>query len=288
MATNPYRYLEYYLYNDKGWEMAPIGVSEYTLASGVQQNAPVVVTSSGAETTSISDPWAQISGSGKYDKTGFGHFATLGDNSYDTSRDEFTLHPDSSGKLLFNKTLTENVFIEYEAGASGNYILDSLDFNPVRGMTGGGFLHVSEITDPTSLFLTTSQSTLMANGFQKATITAKLFDVDYDRVPDKSIVFEMQSVNDYSTMGQLYAHDGTVRQSDASGIPIAITETTDGNGEAHVKYLAWEEKTGVQDIKAYYLDASGVYDVVQIAQFYWGEGPFTLDISLLDTLDYLT
>ena len=288
MGTNPYRYLEYYLYSDKAWEMAPIGVSEYTLASGVKQNAPVVVTSSGSETTSAADAWAQVSGSGKYDKRGFGDFTKLGDNTYDTSLDEFTLHPESSGKLLFNKTLTENVFIEYEGGPSGYYRLTSLDVNPIRGLAEGGFLHVSEITDPTSLFLTTSQATLMANGHQRATITAKLFDVDYDRVPDKQIVFEMQEVNDYAIMGRLYAHEGNVSRADSSGIPVEITETTDSNGEAHVKYLAWEEQTGIQDIKAYVLGASGVYDTVQIAQFYWGENPFILDISMLDTLDYLT
>lgn len=288
MAINPYRYLEYYLYSNKQWEMAPIGVSDFTLASGVMQNAPVIVTSSGSQATSSADAWGQVAGSGKYNKVGHGHFTRLGNNDYDTTKNEFTLHPDSSGKLLFNKTLTENVYIEYESGPSGYYILESIDFNPVRGTTEGGFLHTSEITEPVTLYLTSSQSVLMADGYQKATITAKLFDADFDRATNKTLVFELQEVNEYTQNGKLFVHDGTVRSRDASGVAIGITETTDSNGEAHVKYIAWEEKTGIQNIKAYYLDASGVFDIVQIQQLFTGEGPFTLDLSLLDTLDYLT
>ena len=44
-------YKEHYLYSDKAWEMAPSGFSYYNLHGTPKQNAPIVVTSSGFETT---------------------------------------------------------------------------------------------------------------------------------------------------------------------------------------------------------------------------------------------
>ena len=283
-----FKYIEYYLYSEKAYEVAASGASYYLLNHGVYQNAPIVVTSSGCETTSVSDAWAQIDGSGKYNKVGYGDFSTLADGSFDSSAKEFALHPDSSGKLMFNQTLSEHVFVEYESGPSGYYLLDSLDFNPIRGQVETGFVHFSDVTDPASLYLMTSQSTIKADRKQRAKLTASLFDIDFDRVADRKIVFEVQSVNEYTTLGYLEPGGGTVTKSDGSGLPIEITETTDTRGEAHVKYLGLQGNPGIQQLKAYYLDSSGIYDTVQIGQFYFSEGPFVLDLSLLDTLDYLT
>jgi len=284
-------YNEYYLYSQKAWEMAPVGSTFYELENKVQQNAPIVVTSSGWETTSSSDPWAQLDGSGKYIKRGFGRFTTISDGSYDTSKYEFSLHPDSSGKIMFNKALTENVFIEYEAGPSGYYILDSLDLNPVRNEFDSGFLHHSQITDPAYLYLMVTQSTVYADGFQNVKSIATLFDEDYDRIPEKQIIFELVTTQgDWSELGYLQptSSNGSVYELDASGYAYSVIETTSRKGEAMVKYIPHAKKTGIQTIKAYYSGVSGIYDLVQVAQYYYSAEPFVLDLSLLDTLDYLT
>ncbi len=89
---------EYYLYADKQWETLPIGISSYSLDSGVKQNAPIVITSSGWETTKPTDPWAQVEGSGKWQKRGYGFFTVTPAGVYDTSVKEFTVNPSSSGK----------------------------------------------------------------------------------------------------------------------------------------------------------------------------------------------
>lgn len=284
-----FKYEEFYLYADKAWEMAPIGVSEYTLASGVQQNAPVICTASGFETTTPPEPWGQVSGSGKYQKMGYGYFDTLDDGTWDTSVNQFALHPDSSGKVVFNQTLLENVFIEYEAGASGSYIMDSVNYNPIMDEIDSGFIHFSKITDPTSLYLISSQPILLADGFQRSRLTATIFDEDFDRVPEKEIVFEIQNMNGpYSELGYLEPTDGTVIAVDPSGNSIRVQETTNRRGEARARYVAAIRQTGIQTIKAYLLDASGIYDTARILQYYVISGPFILDFSMLDTLDYLT
>jgi hypothetical protein len=285
-------YDEYYLYSEKAWEMASVGLSTYTLASGVLQNAPIVVTSSGYEMSTPDSPWAQVSGSGKYTKRGFGMFTKLEDNTYDTSRNEFALHPDNSKKIIFNKSLEENVYIEYEAGPTGYYILDDLDINPIRNEFDGGFLSHTQITDPEHLYLMVSQGTLYADGFSSSKAIATLFDNDFDRVPDKQVVFELTYMTDgdWSELGYLVpgTSTGSTYKIDASGYVYSIIETTNRKGEASVDYKTFDKKTGIQSIKAYYLDASGVFDLADIAQYYISSDPFTLDMSLLDTLDYLT
>lgn len=287
-----FKYREYYLYSNKAYEMAPSGVNFCLLEHAVQQNAPIVVTSSGYETTYATDAWAQLEGSGKYNKKGYGHFTVTAAGSIVSDVNEFALHPDSSGRLVFNDTLNENVFIEYESGPSGYYVLDSVDFNPVRGEADSGFLHFSSVTDPNSLFLFTTQSLLRADDKHSAKLTATLYDSDYDRISNKDIIFELENVgyyiDDYSELGYLVPTKGSTYKVDASGLIVEIKETTDNKGEAHVSFLGNKGKTGLQSIKAYYLDSSGIYDKVEVALFYWQEGPFTLDISLLDSLDYLS
>lgn len=270
--------------------MAPSGVSFYNLAQGVQQNAPVIVTSSGFENTTSTQPWGQISGSGKYEKVGYGYFHLLDNGQYDQSAKEFSLHPDSSGKLVFNGILTENVFIEYEAGPSGYYVMDNIDYNPMRDEVQGGFLHFSQTTDPAFLYLSASQGSIRADGYQGCKITATLYDEDFDRVPEKTIIFEVQGLinNNWSELGYMNPHEGTVTVADISGHPIEISETTNRRGQAYVNWRTIDKKSGIAQVKAYYNAASGIYDTVRFAQYYLSSEPFTLDLSLLDTLDYLT
>ena len=289
------RYNEYYLYANKMWEMAPSGVSFINLSKPVLQNAPVVVTASGYETTTAEQPWAQTSGYGKYDKMGYGYFNLLENGQYDPDRLEFSLHPDSSGKLVFNGILRENVFIEYESGPSGYYIMNTIDYNPLRNEVGGGFVHFSETTDPASMYLSASQTSVRADGFQGYSVTATLYDSDFDRVPEKNVIFEIQNLESalgitgyWSALGYIRPNQGTATRIDASGQVIEIQEVTSRRGEAHIHYTTNNMKSGISQIKAYYLDASGLYDVVAVGQFYMNTGPFILDVSLLDTLEYLT
>lgn len=288
-------YDEYYLYSEKGWEMAPSGVSFYNLQHAVHQNAPIVVTPSGYEVTSPEQPWAKTSGQEKYRKVGFGYFNLLPNGQYDPDAREFSLQPDASGKLVFNGLLREDVFIEYEAGASGYYIMDSIDYNPVRSEVTGGFVHFSQTSEPASLYLSASQNSVRADGFQGYQLTAILYDADFDRVPSANIVFEIENMlpatsttGFYSELGYLNPNTGTVRYIDASGQAAEILEVTSPRGEAHVNYITNNGKTGVSQVKAYYLEASGIYDRASAGQYYLSIQPFTLDFSLLDTLDYLT
>jgi hypothetical protein len=290
-----FKYNEYYLYSQKAWEMAPSGVSFYTLLNAVKQNAPVIVTASGYETTTPTQPWGQTSGLGKYNKVGFGFFHLLDNGQYDRTAREFALHPDSSGKLVFNGVLPENVFIEYESGPSGYYTMDSIDYNPIRAEVAGGFVRFSQTTEPASMYLSASQNSVRADGYQGYQVTATLYDSDFDRVPDKSVVFQIESLESalgaigyWSELGYISPHDGTILTLDASGQAIEIVETTSTRGEAHIRYITNDRKAGISQIKAYYLDASGINDTVRAAQFYMSADPFTLDLSLLDTLDYLT
>lgn len=281
-------YEEFYLYSNKIWESVPSGVSAFDLASGVMQNAPIIVTASGWETASTDKPWGQISGSGKWDKVGYGHFSLTPTGSYNSDKTEFSLEPGPTGTLVFNQPLPYPVFIEYESSPSGYYILDSLDFNPIMNEAESGFLHYSKISDPTSLFLMSTQNALYSDGYKTARLVASLFDVDYDRVAGKEIVFEIQSVNEWTEKGYLEPNEGTIYAADASGLTVSVKETTNTHGEAMVTYKPFAEITDVQHIKAYYLASSGVFDIVQLAQYYPSSDPFELDTSSLDTNDYLS
>jgi hypothetical protein len=289
------QYSEYYLYSNKAWEMAPSGVSFYNLTNAVYQNAPIVVTPSGYEATSPEQPWAKTSGLEKYTKVGFGYFSSLPNGQYDPSVKEFSLQPDASGKLVFNGLLSENVYIEYEAGPSGYYILDSIDYNPIRAEVGGGFVHFSQTTDPAWMYLAASQNSFRADGYHGYQVTAILYDIDFDRVPDKTIIFEIQNQEPaligsgfWSVLGYLTPNTGSIHSVDASGQTVEVAETSNSRGEAHVHYTASDRKDGFSQIKAYYLSASGIYDIVTATQFYLSSEPFVLDYSLLDSLHYLT
>ena len=281
-------YNEYYLYSDKVWEAIPSGVSFFSLAQPNIQNSPVVVTSSGYE-VGLDDPWAKTEGEGKWTKVGFGSFTKTTTGAFDTSKKEFALQPDASGKLLFNQMLRENLLVEYEGGDTGYYTMTSLDYNPVRNEVSGGFVHFSRLSDPRSLFLSASQGSILADGFQGCELTATLFDKNFDRVPDKNIVFEMRSLTngDWAERGHLIPHDGTVLSLDSSGVAYRVQESTNGRGEARASWITHKGKNGIQYIKAYYAEASGIYDITSFVQYHWTSGPFILDVSMLDSFDYL-
>lgn len=287
-------YEEYYLYADKAWEMAPSGVSYYNLLGAQHQNAPVIATASGFETTTPEEPWGQVSGSGKYEKIGFGYFDLLPDGQYNPGAYEFALHPESSGKLIFNGILRENVYIEYETGPSGQYIMDNVDYNPIRNEVEGGFVHFSQTTAPETLFLDISQESVKSDGYQGIGLTTSLYDADFDRVPLIDVIFEIQSLQpatdasgSYCETGYLRPTQGSCYATDASGYCIAVRETTNSRGSAYADYQTFDGKTGLIEVKSYVLAASGVYDDASFLQFYMSAGPFILDRSLLDTLDYL-
>jgi PKD repeat protein len=291
-------YDEYYLYSEKAWEIAPSGVSSHVFEHAMMQNAPVVVTPSGYEVTNPEQPWAKTNGPEKYKKVGFGYFELDENGQYDPDAREFSLVPDSKGKIVFNGILKEDVFIEYEAGPSGYYIMDTVDYNPVRDEVAGGFVHFSQTTAPTTLFLNVSQESVRGDGYQGVRLTASIYDTDFDRVPDKNIVFELQNLTDatvpsgyypgrFCRTGHLIPNEGSEYSIDASGHCISVLEKANRRGEAFASYLTENEMTGIVSVKAYVLDASGVYDDAQFYQYWMSVGPFILDLSLLDTLNYL-
>jgi hypothetical protein len=291
-AKTGLRYHEYYLYSEKAWEMAPSGVETFTLAKTPLQNAPIVVTPSGMEVTVAEDVWAKVSGPEKYDKVGYGYFDLLVNGEYDRSLRQFAVYPDSSGALMFNGPLRENVYIEYEAGASGYYIQTTRDYNPIRNETDSGFIHYSKITEPAFMSLSASRTNIKADGHQGCKLTACVYDEDYDRVPGVNVIFEIenlvpQTLSVWSELGEINATSGTNLQIDASGQCIKVLEVSNSRGEAYSNYVAARGKSGLPLIKAYHLEASGVFAEVAFSQYYLQSNEFTLDVSQLDTFDYL-
>ena len=274
---------EYYLYSHKQWEMAPIGVSYYDLASGVCQNAPVIVTSSGYIESNQSDPWARIDGLGKYTKVGYGDFTIHPDGTSDTSRKEFSLHPDSSGQIIFSVPLTENVFIEYETGPSGYYIDESVDINPIRNQVKSGFVHFSQSTIPISIVLSPLVSYVYADGHNFVRLTAQALDNNYDPAANQKISFSLPD----GFLGNLSPVTGVVSQVDPSGFAIQIDTITNAAGEAKVKYIPKNIQSGTQVVSAYLTDIPSILNHAFVIQQYTVSNSFTLDVSFLDSSDYL-
>lgn len=295
--TNPSGiiYDEYYLYAEKQWEVIPSGVSVYVTASGMKQNAPVIITASGYSTTRPEDPWGQMEGSGKWTQRAFGHFTVDAAGAYDSSCYEYAIDPASSGKLVFNQYTPEILYVEYESSASGYYFVDTIDINPIMREIDGGFLQISEITEPAYLSLEATQSILKADGFQRALLTATLWDRNLNRVKDKQVVFEMLfNINSvtgpWEDMGSLIPGklEGSTYKVHPSGFVSETIATTNNFGQCTATFLTSPNKDGLASFKAYYLDASGIYDIIDIVMYRWTRGPFILDQSILDGLDYLT
>jgi hypothetical protein len=293
------RYHEYYLYSEKAWELAPSGASEYQLSQQPLQNAPVVVTPTGMQITSPMDTWSKVSGPEKYEKVGYGYFTLLPDGSYDRSVKQFSIFPDSSGAMLFNGPLKEDVYIEYEAGANGYHLLDSIDYNPIRNEVDSGFLHFSKVTDPAHISVMPSRTQVKADGIQGVKLTATVYDEDYDRVPSKNVVFEVENLVSYGTspsgavppwsaLGGLLPTTGQCLTVDASGQCVRVLELSESRGEAYVNWKSNIGQAGTPIIKAYYQEASGVFAEAGFLQYYIKSDPFVLDVSQLDTYDYLT
>ena len=283
-------YNEYYLYSEKQWEMAPSGVSYYSLASGVMQNAPIVVTASGYQTNLPADPWAKTMGLGKYTKVGYGYF-TLSGSIPDTTKKEFSLSPDSSGRLVFNNPLSENVYIEYEAGPSGYYVLNTVDINPVRNQSGTGFLHCSVSQNPFYIILTTTNSVLVSDGYHFTRVLATVLDENNDPVPNQNVVFVIPN----DSIGQLTPDKGTTIAYGGSGHATQTLEKTNSKGQARVIYTPIKTRSGIQIMQAYCQSTPSVFTYIMITQTYVVGHPFTLAIngadpsgSKLDSLDYLT
>jgi hypothetical protein len=290
-------YGEYYLYANKAWEMAPSGVSSINLQNAIYQNAPIVITPSGMETTNPEDPWARVSGTEKYQKVGYGYFDLLAGGQYDPDAIQFSMSPDASGTIIFNGPLKENVYIEYESGGESYYIMDTVDYNPIRNEVSSGFVHFSETTEPTAIDLVASNSYIKADGHQGCILSAILYDKDYDRVPYADIIFEMQELEPaasggyYSVLGGLSPTVGSVLEIDASGVCTSVMETTNLRGEAYATYISNYGKNGIVSIKAYYALASGIYNEVVAYQYFLSiaeSEPFVLDVSQLNTMSYLT
>jgi hypothetical protein len=292
-------YKEYYLYSNKVWEPISSGVLMYALDSEPMQNAPIVVTASGYETT-LADPWAATTGTGKWTKVGFGGFTLTSEGVIDISRNEFALHPNASGTLVFNRSIPYDLFVEYESGPSGYYIMDKIDINPIRKETDSGFVHfVSNTSVPSDMFLTASPNSIWADGYQIVRLSATLFDSNFNRLPNKRVIFEAQGIESalspgtgyWSKNGWLEPSNGAILLTDASGASVKVDGTTNYNGEVRAIWHPYSPDASgsniTQTIKAYYADASGVFDTAGIFQTFFLTQPFTLDISLLSTADYL-
>jgi hypothetical protein len=281
----PLNYKELYLYSEKRWEIIPLGSSTYDLAYPVTQNAPVIITSSGYLMNRTTDPWGQLSGEHKYQKVGYGDFSTLPGGGVDTTVKEFSLDPSSSGTIVFNAALSENVYVEYESGPSGYYIATSIDLNPMENQTDGGFVHISESKDPTSIHVSANKETIFAGGSEFVRITATLYDDNFDRVSGKGVIFLIAD----SLLGVLEPENGTVYSTDVDGYVVGVRAVTDGKGFAKAKYIPKNGQSGDAVIGAAWEgDTANVQNWVSVTQVYLVDNPFMLDVSMLDTWDYLT
>lgn len=282
--TTPLNYRELYLYSQKAWEVVPSGVNYYVLSSAVMQNAPIVITASGFETTEPSDPWAQVNGENKYIKVGYNDFTTTPHGDIDTSKKEFALYPLASGRLIFNQNLTESVSVEYETGPSGYYIATSLDLNPTSNETDGGFIHMSQTLSPGSIHVSANKTIINADGSQFVRVTATVYDSNYDRVPGVGVIFLIAD----SLLGVLSPENGTVYSVDGDGYVVGVRAVTDGKGHAKAIYTPRYEQSGEAVIAAAWEgDTENVQSWVSVIQNFLVADPFVLDVSELDTWDYL-
>ena len=278
-------YGEYYLYSDKQWVMAPSGVSTCLLASGVMQNAPVIITSSGYIETQPQDAFARYDGQRKYNKVGYGNFSLLENGYPDPTSREFALHPNASGMVVFATTLKENVFIEYEAGISSYYTLTSVDLNPMRNQFKSGFISFSNETVPVSIDISATNTELTSDGAQKTNIIATMLDANNDACPNQDLIF---SIADAFISYLTPIDNGVVTGVDASGTVIGITNITNSKGQARVSYWPIEGQSGAQVVTASWGQNRNIFGYVVITQAYTLGNPFVLDVSALDSADYLT
>ena len=286
---------EYYIYADKQWEVIPSGVSAYTLASGVMQNAPIVITSSGWEGTSPEDPWAILVGDGKWHPKGYGHFTVTPAGIFDPTVKEFSPNPASSGRIDFNQTTDEILYVEYEAWPSGYYNVDTININPVMRETESGFLQITSVGEPKYLSLKATQSVLKGDGHHTSKLMATVYDGNLNRLDNQYIIFEMLfNLGDggqgpYTDTGYLIPGklNGGVYKVHPSGFVSETYATTDTFGQATAEATTFAHRDGWMIFKAYYAAASGIFDTTEIVAYRWRRGQFVLDYSMLDGLDFL-
>ena len=287
-------YMEYYLYANKQWEVVPSGSMSHTLASGVLQNAPVIITSSGCDTTTSEDPWGQLEGSGRWDKKGHGFFTVTPAGVYDTNFREFTMNPEAEGKIEFNQPLPIPVIVEYEAHPSGYYSVANINVNPVMRETDSGFLQITSVGEVAHLSLKATQSVIKGDGYHTANLIATLYDQNLNRIEDKKIIFEMLfNLTDYAgpntDVGYLMPgkENGEIYGIHPSGFVYQTYSYTDAFGQASAECRAFATGKGWMVFKAYYADDSDIFDTTEIVAYRWRRGQFVLDYSMLDSLDYL-
>jgi len=268
ISPSSFYYGEYYLYSSKNWEMIPSGNSTWVTASGMMQNAPVIITSSGVQETQPADPFARYDGQGKYKKVGFGNFTG--------GQDEFALQPACSGYIVFSRPLTENVYVEYEGGTSPYYTLTSIDLNPMRNDFSTGFISFSDATDPVSIHMEATNTLLTSTGSQKTNILATVLDENNDPCPNQGVIFSIADtyISYLAPLG-----NGVITGLGASGYAEQITNTTDGKGNARCQYWPIHGETGAMVVIASWAYNRNIFSYVVINQSYTIGMPFYLDTA---------
>jgi hypothetical protein len=256
--------------------MIPSGVSSYVTASGMMQNAPVIITSSGLQETQPSDPFARYDGRGKYKKVGFGNFSIQDNGSPVPNSMEFALQPDCSGYIVFANHLAENVYVEYEGEDSPYYTYTAIDLNPMRNDFSDGFISFSNDTDPVSIHMAATNTLLTANGSQKTNIIATMLDENDDACVGQPIIFSMADAY-ISYLEPI--NTGVVKTVNASGLPYVISDTTNGKGQARCQYWPINGQSGAQVVIASWGEDAGIFGYVVINQEYSSGSPFYLNTA---------
>ena len=266
--------------------MAPSGSILFLLSSGNMQNAPVIITSSGVQETQASDPFARYDGRGKYRQVGYGNFSLTASGSVQQGTNEFAIHPNASGLIVFANTLTENVYIEYEGGNSSYYTMTSVDLNPMINGFNSGFISFSNQTTPSLIVVSATNDTLTSDGAQKTNILATVLDANGDGVPNQTLVFNIPGayISYLTPIG-----NGVATVVGASGQATQVTNITNPKGQARVSYWPITGQNGTQIVYAS-LNYAGnpLFGFVFITQAYTLGNPFTLDASQNPHSYYLT
>jgi hypothetical protein len=72
-----------------------------------------------------------------------------------------------------------------------------------------------------------------------------------------------------------------------SGFVYETSAYTDKFGQASADVSTFAHRDGWMVFKAYYAEASGIFDTTEVIAYRWRRGQFVLDYSMLDGLDFL-
>ena len=161
--------------------------------------------------------------------------------------------------------------------------------------TESGFLQITSVGDPAYLNLKATQSVIKGDGHHTSKLMATLYDDQLNRIANKAVIFEMMfylgdgSSGPYTDTGYLIPGklNGGVYSVHPSGFVSETYATTDNFGQATADVNTFSARDGWMVFKAYYAQASGIYDTTEIVAYRWRRGPFILDYSMLDGLDFL-